>query len=169
MRTIVMMTLGLLALPLLSEARAEKQDRAHDRWRTFLVLRLTEELDLSDEKALELSRIIKKEAARRAELQGKRKEVEDQVRAALERTPADTAEMARLVQEANRIDEEIALVPERTLREVQKVLTPEQQARLVLFRPALREQMRKSLRKRFREGKWGRQSRRERLAELRDF
>jgi len=162
MKKIVVSVLALLLIPLTVTARPPRDERAQDRVRTFLVLRLSEELDLSDEKALEVSRIIKKETSHRGELRNKRTAVEEKIRSALERSPLEAGEISRLVQEANQIDEEFALLSERTLREVQKVLTPEQQARLVLFRPELREQMRKALRKRFREGKHG--GRGERLA-----
>lgn len=138
----------VLCAPAWVGAQPTPKGRGRDRARTFLVVRLAEELNLPDDKALQVSRIIRETDERRLALVEKRQAVETKLRAALEGPTPDTAALGTLIAEANQIDEEIALVPEHTMREAQKVLTPEQQARLVLFRPELNRQIRRALTRR---------------------
>jgi hypothetical protein len=62
-----------------------------------------------------------------------------------------------LVDEGNGIDQKIALIPEDTFHEMQKVLTVEQQARLMLFRRELQGEIRRAIQGR--RGSGGRRGR----------
>jgi hypothetical protein len=138
---------------LATPARATDEDleaSGRQRARTFLLVRLAEALQLPDEKALQLSRILRSEDDRRRELRMKRDGVAERLQAVLAQTPVDATALGKLVAETNEIDEQIALIPEHAMREAQKILTPEQQARLALFRPELQKQIRRALQERLR-------------------
>lgn len=120
-----------------------------DRARTFLVVRLAEALDLSDDKALQLSAIIRKSDEQRVQLRQQRSDAETKLRDGLTKTPVDQAAMSKLITEVNDIDQRLALLPEQSFRETQKILTVEQQAKLVLVRPELQNQIRRAVRRRF--------------------
>jgi hypothetical protein len=136
-------------------ARAQSATPNHDRVRTFLVLRLAEQLDLSDEKALQISAIMRHSDDRRGELKGQRDQIEKQLSAALAQTPADDAAIGKLVAQANDVDHQLSQLPETAYLEIQKTLTLQQQAKLVLFRPELQRQIRGALRKRLEGGGGG--------------
>lgn len=148
-------TSWLFALALLAPGLAMAQPSStpgRDRARTFLVLRLTDELDLSDEKALQVSGIMRRAEDKRRELGSQRDEIEKQLRAALAKSPPEEAVLTKLIGQANDIDQQSSQALENTYREIQKSLTVEQQAKLVLFRPELRRQVRGALRKRVHPG-----------------
>ncbi|MFN8542934.1 MAG: hypothetical protein U0807_01785 [Candidatus Binatia bacterium] len=128
---------------------------AGDRARTFLLLRMTEALALSDEKALALSRVLRGVDEQRRQLRERRHDVEERIRTALEKSPTDAAALGTLVEEANGIDHEIAGLQERSTREAQKQLTVEQQARLVLLRPQLQQEVRGAFQRRMMDGRDG--------------
>ncbi len=140
-------TSALAALVLAVGARPVQAHRpVRERARTFLTLRLADALDLPDEKALQVGRIIRKADEQRVALLERRRQVEEKLRAALEQSPPPAEEITRWVAEANAIDEQLAGIPQQSLREIQQLLTLEQQAKLVLLRPELREQIRRAAR-----------------------
>ncbi len=116
-----------------------------ERARTFLVLRIVDALNLNEQDALKVSNIVRQSDERRLQLVKQREGLEEQLRAALAKKPADPAELSRLVGECNAIDQQIALIPEDTFHEMQKVLTVEQQARLMLFRRELQGEIRRAI------------------------
>lgn len=153
-RTLVFLTaFATLAVPLLARAQSATPNR--DRARTFLVLRLAEQLDLSDEKALQISAIMRRSDDRRRELKDQRDQIEKQVTAALAHTPPDEAALSKLIAQANDVDHQLSLLPETAYLEIQKTLTVPQQAKLVLFRPELQRQIRGALRQRLEGGGGG--------------
>lgn len=136
----------LLAAALLAPSLAAAETPVptrRDRARTFLVLRLAEELKLPDDKAQQLRAILQRSEERRRELGARRVEIEKQVRAALDKTPPDDAALARLVAQANEIDGELAQIPNQSIAEAQKILTVEQQGRLVLLRSEMQQEIRR--------------------------
>lgn len=148
-RTRVLAALSLLAVGTTAAvAQPPPNGPRRDRARTFLVLRIADALNLSDEKALQVSGIIRKADEERRDLRSQRQGIEKQVRDALEHSPRDATELGKLIGQANELDERLATVPERSLREVQKILTVEEQAKLVLFRPELQDQIRDAVRRR---------------------
>jgi Spy/CpxP family protein refolding chaperone len=129
-----------------------------ERARTFLVLRIVDALNLNDQDALKVSSIVRQSDERRQQLVKQRQGLEDQLRAALAKKPTDSAELSKLVSEGNDIDQKIALIPEDTFHEMQKFLTVEQQARLILFRRELQGEIRRAMQgRRFGGGRRGRQ------------
>lgn len=59
--------------------------------------------------------------------------------------PTAQAALSRLISEGNEIDQKLAMVPEQSFRELQKILTVEQQAKLMLFRRELQGEIRRAL------------------------
>ena len=154
MKTITALSLAAVLLwPALVRAQTPASPR-RDRARTFLVVRLAEELHLSDEKALQVSAVLRRSDDRRRELTTQREQVEAQIRTALDHSPLDEAALSKLITQANGIDEQRSQIVESSYLEVQKLLTVEQQARLALFRPQLRRQVRGAIRQRL-EGPGG--------------
>jgi len=142
---------GLLTLALLAPA-AHAQSAAgtpetprRERARTFLVLRIVDALNLNDQDALKVSAIVRQSDEQRQQLVKQRQALEDQLRKALAKKPSDPTELGKLVSEGNDIDQKIALVPEDTFHELQKVLTVEQQAKLILFRRELQGEIRRAV------------------------
>jgi hypothetical protein len=141
----VTMCAVLLLIPAISLAQG-KGGSPRDRARTFLVVRIADALDLSDEEALKVSGILRGAEERRKALLGERQEVERQLQAALDKGDRDPTALSKLIEQANAIDDKLAMIPEQSIREVQKLLTPEKQARLVLFRPELRNEIQQRVR-----------------------
>jgi hypothetical protein len=119
-----------------------------DRARTFLMLRVVDALGLSDVKALQMRDILRRADERRIELTQKRDTLEVQLRTTLAKTPPDEAVLAKLVADAHAVQRELATLPEHTFGEAQKILSVEQQAKLLLFRRDLQGEVRQALRKR---------------------
>ncbi|MGH7857171.1 MAG: Spy/CpxP family protein refolding chaperone [Candidatus Binatia bacterium] len=145
--TSLLLSAGVL-LTSLAAAEPPPDEQLHDRARTFLVLRLTDALDLSDEKALEASRILKRADERRRKLQQERHEAGKEIRRALDAPQLDRERLAALVDRAGKLDQEIALVPARSFEELRAILTVEQQAKLVLARPKIHDEIRGAMRRR---------------------
>lgn len=155
--------LALTLLPLTVQAQPTEGPHPdiprRERARTFLVLRIVDALKLNDQEALKVSTAVRQSDERRQQLVKQRKALEDQLRAALAKKPADPDELGKLVGEGNDIDQKVALVPEDTFRELQKVLTVEQQAKLMLFRRELQSEIRRAVQgRRFGGARRGRQA-----------
>ena len=151
--------LTVLALALLAPAAPAQPTEGprRERARTFLVLRIVDALNLNDQDALKVSSIVRQSDERRQQLLKQREGLEDQLRTALAKQPTDSAELSKLVSAGNDIDQKIALIPEDTFHELQKVLTVEQQAKLILFRRELQGEIRRAMQgRRFGPGRRGR-------------
>ena len=120
-----------------------------ERMRTFLVLRIVDALNLPDDKALQVSKILRAAEDKRQALIAQRREVERTLHSALDgQGKTDPAALGKLVAQANDLDNQIALIPESSFRQVQDLLSVEQQARLVLLRPELQNQIRQNVERR---------------------
>lgn len=119
-----------------------------DRARTYLMLRVVDALDLSDEKALQMREILRRADDRRLDLTQQRDGLESKLRGALAQKPVDTSALGSLVSESHAVQRELAALPERTFGEAQRILTVEQQAKLLLFRRDLQGEIRQAIRKR---------------------
>jgi len=133
-----------LALPLCAIADTAKPDsgKAHgpDGPRLFLVLRMADDLELSDEKALAVSRVLKEADEKRDELRKQRFELEDQIRQALKKSKPDEAALTKLIDQSKELHQQQERVAEDSFTALKKVLTVEQQAKLVLLRSRLRHE-----------------------------
>jgi len=138
------MCLAVLLLPSFAAAQAVP-DEGRERVRTLLVLRMTEALKLTDEQALQVNTVIRESDEHRQRLSKERQTLEDALRAALNKHPSDTAELSKLIGQGNELDQKLALIPEDSFHELQKTLTVEQQAKLLLFRRELETEIRHGL------------------------
>ena len=136
-----------VAAPLV--ARAEPPgppDRMDDRPgpgpRLYLVLRMADELGLSDEKALAVSRILKDADDKREALHKKRAAVEAKIRDTLAEPKHDSAALTKLIDQASELHKEQGKIADDSFAELKKVLTVDQQAKLVLLRSRLHRHFR---------------------------
>lgn len=150
------LVLFALTLPPLGAAAQPPEEPERDRARTFLVVRIADALQLSDPDALKVSAVIRRSDERRRTLIKQRESFESTLRSVLATSPADPAELTKLIREGNELDQKLALVPEETFRELQTVLTVEQQAKLLLFRRELQGEVRNAMQRRFGSGVGGR-------------
>jgi hypothetical protein len=146
---------GLLTLADVHVASAQREERGErearrDRMRTFLVLRISEALDLPETKSLEISKILRDAEAKRQELLTQRRDVERQLREAMGGGGAPDATLTPFIAQANELDGQIAMIAENSFRQVQDVLSVEQRAQLVLLRPELQSQIRRNVQRRMR-------------------
>jgi hypothetical protein len=150
----ILLGAALLCVPLLAQAGAKPEGgRRRERMRTFLVFWIADALDLSEEKALQVSKVLRDSEGRRRQLIDERRGVERALQAALDQTPPDSSALGTLITQANDIDARVAMMPENTFAEVQALLTIEQQARLVLLRRELQGQIRRNVERRLRESR----------------
>jgi hypothetical protein len=139
----------LACLLAVSAVAATEPTPGRDRARTYLMLRVVDALDLSDEKALQMRDILRRADDRRLELTSKRDTLDSKLRAALAAKPAvDAPALGQLVTDAHTVQRELASLPEHTFAEAQKILTVEQQAKLLLFRRDLQGEVRQAIRRR---------------------
>jgi len=140
---------AVLAVALVSSPlHAAAPEPARDRARTYFMMRLVDALDLPDDKALALRTIFRKADERRITLLASRQALDKQLRAALARPQKDATELSHLVEQTNAVDRELATVSEDSFAEAQKLLTVEQQAKLLLLRRELQGQVRDAMRRR---------------------
>lgn len=139
-KLMILASVVAFAVPL--EVRADKSERGQrgDRARTFLVLRIAEELDLSDEKALKISGILEKASEQRRALRAERDAMAPQLESAV--GAADEAAITDLVTKAREIDRKILLVVADSFAEVDGVLTVVERGKLALLLPQIHEQLR---------------------------
>jgi Spy/CpxP family protein refolding chaperone len=138
----------LLAATLGATSAPPARDRAH----TYLMLRVVDALDLTDDKALQMRDILRRADARRLTLSSQRDALDVKLRTALNTTPVDSAALSQLVADTHNVQSQLASLPEATFDEAQKILTVEQQAKLLLFRRDLQGEVRQAIRRRASSG-----------------
>jgi hypothetical protein len=121
----------------------ERRERA----RTFLVVHLASALNLKEPEALRVGQVIQRADERRRQLQEQFTALEGRIRDALKRKAPD-AELAALVTEGSDLNRQISLLPDDSFRELQRELTVEQQAKLLLFRRELQQQLQHDIKQR---------------------
>jgi len=133
-----------LAMPLYARADSDRRDgdRPHgpEGPRLFLVLRMADALDLSDEKALAVARVLKQADEKRDDLRDKRGELEDRIREALKQSKPDEAALTKLIDQSVELHKQQERVADDAFTALKKILTVDQQARLVLLRSRLRHE-----------------------------
>jgi Spy/CpxP family protein refolding chaperone len=153
-RALVLLCLMLAPAPLSAQPNQEGPWR--DRARMFLVLRIADALKLSEQEALKVSTVIRQSDEHRRDLLQQRQALEQELREALAKQPPDPATLSKLINQGNDIDQKLALVPEDSFHELQKILTVEQQAKLILFRRELQGEIRHAVQTRGGAGRRGR-------------
>ena len=138
----------LLAATLGATSAPPARDRAH----TYLMLRVVDALDLTDDKALQMRDILRRADTRRLTLTSQRDTLDAKLRTALNATPVDSASLSQLVADTHSVQSQLASLPETTFDEAQKILTVEQQAKLLLFRRDLQGEVRQAIRRRATSG-----------------
>jgi uncharacterized membrane protein len=126
-----------ILVPLVAIAEAPHREADRDfgsRGRLLLVLRMADELGLSDEKALAVSRALKEAESKRDEIHTKRRELEKQIRQALAQKKPDDAALGKLIDQAVDLDRQRAKAMEDSFTSLKKILTVQEQAKLVLMR-----------------------------------
>ena len=149
MKTIKRFALGLLLgaailVPLAAMAEGSKRGPDKDsgsRGRLLLVLRMADELDLSDEKALAVSRALKEAEGKRDEIRNKRRELDKQLTDALKQKKPDDAALEKLIDQSIELDRARAKVMEDSFLSLKKVLTVQEQAKLVQLRMRMHHDM----------------------------
>lgn len=133
---------GLCLLTVVGPVRAGAADKPtrRERARTFLVLRIADALSLSDEKALEVSKILRSSDDTRQQLRSDRSDLEAPLRSAVE--AADEKALGDLVARANDIDRKLSLLPSESFLKIQEILSPVERGKLLLLLPQLRQQVR---------------------------
>lgn len=134
-----------LSLQAVGVSAQPKEAPGRDRARMFLVLRIADALKLNEQEALKVSDVVRRSDDHRRELAQQRQGIEDKLREGLAKQPPDTAQLTTLINQCNDIDQKLALVPEESFRELQKTLTVEQQAKLMLFRRELQGEIRRAM------------------------
>jgi Spy/CpxP family protein refolding chaperone len=147
-----LVALCLMLLPTALSAQPNQEGPWRERARMFLVLRIADALNLSEQEALKVSNVIRQSDQHRRDLVQERQGLEQQLREALAKQPPDTATLTKLIAQGNDIDQKLALVPEDSFHELQKILTVEQQAKLMLFRRELQGEIRRAVQGRGRAG-----------------
>jgi hypothetical protein len=98
-----------------------------------------------------MSKILREVEDQRNELLDKRKVVEEAIRQELAKPEPAAAKLAQSVADANKIDEQLALIGDKAMQRVQSILDPKQQAKLVLLRPEIQRQVRSAIHRRLEE------------------
>jgi Spy/CpxP family protein refolding chaperone len=131
-------------LPILARADADKPGTGPMHGpggpRLFLVLRMADALGLSDEKTLAVNRILKQGDEKREELRKKRMDLEKQIRDALAKPKPDSAALSALVDQAIELHKQQEQIADDSFNALKKLLTVEEQAKLVLLRSRLRRE-----------------------------
>lgn len=133
---------ALIGRTVTATSPAAHEGETYDRARTFLIMRLTEELKLVDATALAVAKVVRTVDDKRLSLRSRRQQVETKIGALLDSNPGDGAALESLVNDANGIDHELALIGEEMGGAIQKFLTVEERARLVLLKPRLQREVR---------------------------
>lgn len=121
------------------EGRGGREGRS-EKARMFLVLRITDALDLSDEKALEISKILRRSGDMRQDLRRQRRALQQPLQDAVD--AGDEKKIGELVTQANEIDRKLSLLPSETFTQMQGVLSPVERGKLTLLVPRLQKQFR---------------------------
>lgn len=115
--------------------------RGEDRARTFLVLRIAEALDLSDDKALQISRVLKTASERREAIRGERAALAPDLESAI--SGGEDSAIEALVTKALEIDRRLLLVVADSFEEIGALLTVAERGRFALLVPELQSQLRR--------------------------
>ena len=143
---------ALAALPVFAQPPKPHSGTHREQARTFLVVRIADALKLNDQDALKVAAVVRASDERRQDLRRQREALEAKLRTALKK-PESAADLPQLIGEGNDLDQELALVPENTFRELQKILTVKQQAKLLLLRRDLQDEVQRAMSRRLGAGR----------------
>ncbi len=114
-------------------------DAKRERVRSLILMRLTDELNLNDAQAKQLGAIMEKYHQQRRQLKQEIQALTPQLRAASE-TGKDT-EINQLIKNVSSKKDQIDEIDNRMFTEVQRMLTPRQQAKYLVIMEEIRKQI----------------------------
>ncbi len=128
--------------------------RGGGRGPMLVVLRIAEELHLSDDQTIKVAGEFRRVAQQRRELVAKKNALAGQLEAQLAK-PRDDKALDALTDQMVAVEQQLLQLPEQLWKGVQPVLTAEQRARLVLLRGKMKQQLEGARRRRFGAGAGG--------------
>jgi len=140
---------GILSSPLLAQPPKEK--RVRERIQMLRMWKLTEELDLTEKEAAELFPIFGKYDKKRARLHRQRRKLLEELRDLIQ----EGAPSARINEVIRRLEDNyraLSRMREEEWEEVKRVLTPDQQARYILFHERFARDMWRMIQKKHKKG-----------------
>ena len=117
------------------------RERRAGRGPMLLVLRIAEELHLSDEQTVKIAGEFRRVAQQRRELLAQKVSLVAKLEAQLARQPRDDAALDALTGQLVGIEQQLLQLPDQLWKGVQPVLTAEQRARLILLRGKMKQQI----------------------------
>ncbi len=140
---------GILSSPLLAQPPKEK--RVREKIQMLRMWKLTEELDLTEKEAAELFPIFGKYDKKRARLHRQRRKLLEELRDLIQ----EGAPSARINEVIRRLEDNyraLSRMREEEWEEVKRVLTPDQQARYILFHERFARDMWRMIQKKHKKG-----------------
>jgi Spy/CpxP family protein refolding chaperone len=153
MRRVAGVLLALCVLGAAAPARAEDPDaggrkaRIEARMRRMHAEILRREVDLDEKKAARVEAVLKKHGPERRKLRAQLQRHRHTLRFLLEEDSDDQKAYADAIQGLRAAQKALQTLEERALGELQKELTPKQQARLVMALRKARQHIRRALRR----------------------
>jgi Spy/CpxP family protein refolding chaperone len=126
--------------------------RGGGRGGMMVVLRIAEELHLSDEQTIKVAGEFRRVAQQRRELVGRKNALAAKLEAQLAQQPRDDKALDALTDQMVAIEQQLLQLPEQLWKGVQPVLTAEQRARLILLRGKMKQQLESARRRRLGAG-----------------
>ena len=141
-RVLLASLMGVFVAVFVTTSLAEEEERGkrRERARMALVLRIVEALDLSDEKALQVGKILKQGAMRREALRTQRRALAPELKAAVESEDATKIDAA--VRKARQVDRQVIAIAGQNFDEIEALLTPVERGKLALLLPEIDKQLR---------------------------
>jgi len=119
----------------------QRARRGGGRGPMLLVLRIAEELHLSDEQTVKVAGEFRRVAQQRRELVAQKAALATRLETQLGAQPRDDKALDALTDQLVAIEQRIAQLPDLLWKGIQPVLTAEQRARLVLLRDRMKQQI----------------------------
>lgn len=120
---------------------AARPGRGGGRGPMLVVLRIAEELHLSDEQTIKVAGEFRRVAQQRRELVARKSTLASKLEAQLAQQPRDDKALDALTEQMVAVEQQLLQLPEQLWKGVQPVLTAEQRARLILLRGKMKQQL----------------------------
>lgn len=123
----------------------ERREKARKRIETLRTVRLSEELDLDEEKALKLSSRLRAVDEKRWKLLKDRKTLQRDLQEAARSESLDEAGLNKLIAEQRRLRGAIVGLEDEELKALDGILDPKQKAKYLVFKERFRDEMREKI------------------------
>ncbi len=131
-----MLGAGVYAQEQAEPARPENPEgisKMREMIKTVRIWKMTEELQLTEEQCYKIFPMMAKAEDEKKELKKKNKEIIDELRTIIGKKDANQKQIKDTIERLKKNTEEIRKKKEQTRDSIEKELTPEQQARYILF------------------------------------